>query len=415
MNNENQIIIFGAGEYGIQIKNKFFGNNKNVFFYDNDRRKWNNVIDQTLVIELKEFLEKVAVPQNTLIVGGKHNTMCQFLKDVKPLCGVFKIGDRGSLEEIELDKVSEFKYDNRCDIAKSSLQEHYKALESYKKRGDIKAYNHAKKYIEFKEHNLNLPNIMSLEFTNICNLQCPNCPNSIMSFPKGKMSDDVFFKAIELIPPYLDQAVFVHGFGEPLLHPKCLEYLKLLAEIKVNIGVSTNGILLTENMSQEILSVMSTVNSPTLYVSFHTKKSVENWYKCLNIYKQGKYDNVNFYGQILEHNKKQACEWLKEVGIENPMDHRHIRYITSHSWAGGVVEREKTYTDIEVANRIRNCHYLRKCRVIVNWDGSIKACCMDFNVLNRCGDIFNFSKIEVDQKGFELCSHCDPDWMSNYQ
>lgn len=53
------IIIFGAGEEGISIRNNYYGDNSDVVFYDNDRRKWGKVIYNTPVVDFDYFCQMV--------------------------------------------------------------------------------------------------------------------------------------------------------------------------------------------------------------------------------------------------------------------------------------------------------------------------------------------------------------------
>lgn len=71
--------------------------------------------------------------------------------------------------------------------------------------------------------------------------------------------------------------------------------------------------------------------------------------------------------------------------------------------------------EIEVRNRIRNCYYLRNQKVAVKWDGTIRGCCYDSDVIHKLGNIFEFDKVNINPKGYDMCYHCDPDWTSGYQ
>lgn len=351
---------------------------------------------------------------NDIVVAGKSQTMLYFLQDVKPQSSIYKF-QYGVMKEINLDEIGEFDYDNRLSVGMRNIESHKVRMAELAVDKTSEVYLHAKNYVEFKEKNLHLPEISSIEFTNNCNLKCPNCPNSTLTFHKGYMSKDTFYKTLEYLPPYKNDTIAVHCMGEPLLHPDCFLYLEELAKLKVNICMSTNGLLLDEETGHKIMQIFSNLDKTVLYVSFHTKKSVENWYNFLKIYQMYPNKTINFYGQILEHNEDEALQWLKEIGINNPNEHEHIRMITSHSWGGNVASRRKDYSSIEIANRIRVCHYLRNRKVAVMWDGSLRGCCFDSNATQKCGNIFEFEKADIDPHGYELCKHCEPDWITGYQ
>lgn len=408
------IVILGAGINGKLMYQKVYSKKRNIVFYDNDRRKWGERIGNTEVITLDCFLRLAKDKDTTIILTVNSPNLICFLKDINPFCRVLK-EENDKLVDVKIRDIPQFQYDNSIEIGRKNLECYEKMCVELKKKGDDIAYYHALEYVEFKRKHLNLPEISSIELTNNCNLKCPNCPNSSLSFHKGYIRDEVFEQALKYIPPYKTDMVSVHGMGEPLMHSKLIYYLKRLAEIRVGICMSTNGILLDEHMCKDILEIFSNLDKGILYVSFHTKKSVENWYRFLKLYSTYSKKNFIFVGQVLEHNKEEAHQWLREIGIDNPYNEPNIRHISTHSWAGNVSSWRKEYNDIEVKNRIRNCYYLRQRKVAVMWDGSIKVCCYDSDATQKCGSVFDFESVDINPMGYELCNRCDPDWTTGYQ
>lgn len=408
------VIIVGAGEIGKDICKKYYLGSNECVFYDNDRRKWGGSVEGKRILTLTEFLEYSKKPENELVIAGKSASLYAFLKDVAPTGSIY-VEDDAELKQIRIEDLGDFEYINATEVGKFNLEKHVERARQLKERGDVFAYEHAKSYIDFKKEHLELPEISSIEFTNNCNLKCPNCPNATLSFHKGFMSDEVFYEALKYLPPYQTDTVAVHCMGEPLLHPKMIEYLTEMSKRKINICMSTNGLLLTEELGRELLNIFRTLDKTVFYISFHTKKSVENWLKFTKLVKEYEIAGLNFYGQVLEHNEEEAHAWLRELGVENPHEHPYIRYITSHSWGGNVEGRRREYSKIEVNNRIRVCHYLRNRKVAVMWDGSLRGCCYDSNATQKCGNIFDFANADINPYGYELCRYCDPDWITRYQ
>lgn len=410
------IIIFGAGQQGKNILNMYTNEDRdNIVFYDNDRRKWGMEIEGIRVITLERLLELANDVNAKLVLGGTHNSMLAFIKDLQPACEVVKIED-GTEKIVSIDEMEAFPYDNSLEIGERNLNEYIARMEELKERGRMKAYEHARRYVDFKKEHLNLPEISSIEFTNHCNLKCPNCPNAVLKFHKGYISDDVFEAALNYVPPYKTDTIAVHCMGEPLMHPKMLEYLNRLVEIGANICISTNGTLLSKAVFEGLLSCLAKTDKAIIYVSFHTKKSVEKWLEAVSLYESfPANDGITLFGQVLEHNENEAHRWLADLGIKNPFNHPHIRHITSHSWGGNVESRRREYSQIEINNRIRNCYYLRERKIAVMWDGKLRGCCFDSNATQNCGNIFQYDKSDINPKGYELCRFCDPDWITGYQ
>lgn len=410
------IIIAGVGEIGKKIKNKYIDNEKDVVWYDNDRRKWGKFIEDIRVISLDELLDEVNKIDNEIVVGVEKLSLLHFIKDLKPRCTVWHLTENDRLEKFDINSIEEFKYNNAQEVGETNLYEYKKRIVDLKQENNLKAYIHALEYVEWKAAHICQPEISSIEFTNNCNLKCPNCPNSYLSFHKGYITDEIFEEALKYVPPYKNDTVAVHCMGEPLLHPKVFTYLNRLSEIGANIMMSTNGILLDKEKGENLLDIFSRTHKSVLYISFHTKKSVESWKDFLEIYK--KYpdnDKIQFCGQVLEHNEEEAHNWLRDIGVKDIYNNPNIRHITSHSWGGNVEGRRKVYRDIEVRNRIRNCYYLRNRKVAVMWDGSLRGCCYDSNATQKCGNIFDYGNSDINPYGYELCNCCDPDWITNYQ
>ena len=77
-----QTVIVGAGDYGKEIKKRFF-KGRDVVFYDNDRRKWNTECDGAKVISLSMLLELIE-QKCPIVVGGHSPSLLHFIKDATP-------------------------------------------------------------------------------------------------------------------------------------------------------------------------------------------------------------------------------------------------------------------------------------------------------------------------------------------
>lgn len=173
--------------------------------------------------------------------------------------------------------------------------------------------------------------------------------------------------------------------------------------------------LFDKQKADDLLELLSGANKSKLFISFHTKTSVENWKNAVELLQQKQIKNIELFGQILEHNESEAIGWLSESGISDPFNNQHIRYVTSHSFAGGVEGRRTCYSDVEVKNRFRNCYYVKNNCTAVAWDGRLKVCCLDSELEGIGGTVFDVEKMTHKNTPYKLCHYCDPDWTSNYQ
>jgi radical SAM protein with 4Fe4S-binding SPASM domain len=100
------------------------------------------------------------------------------------------------------------------------------------------------------------PILVSWEVTKACNLNCSHCASQTM---EGREIDT--WEGLELIEHLHDLGVFILSFsgGEPFIRPDIFRLLERARELDIQIGLTTNGILLDEETVQR-LSVLEPFN-----------------------------------------------------------------------------------------------------------------------------------------------------------
>ena len=105
-------------------------------------------------------------------------------------------------------------------------------------------------------------NKIYLEISNLCNLSCAFCPGTKRK--KHAMTVEDFSALLPKLRPYADYLYF-HLMGEPLLHLHLGEFLRLAGEAGFRVILTTNGTLLSKQMS-------TLLDSPALHkvnISLH--------------------------------------------------------------------------------------------------------------------------------------------------
>ena len=109
-----------------------------------------------------------------------------------------------------------------------------------------------------------------LEISNICNLHCSFCPGTKRK--SHAMGEAEFTAILQKLQPFTDYLYF-HLMGEPLLHPKLGDFLRIAGDIGFKVILTTNGTLLSR--CSDIL-----LQSDTLYkisISLHSfEANVDN-------------------------------------------------------------------------------------------------------------------------------------------
>ncbi len=97
--------------------------------------------------------------------------------------------------------------------------------------------------------------ILFLELTTRCNLNCIMCYRNSMSEKMGDMSEKLFVKVLEDAVEAGVEFIWFAGWGEPLIHPKFLEFAEMVKERGLKLGVNTNGLLLDEDTARKLMSL----------------------------------------------------------------------------------------------------------------------------------------------------------------
>ncbi len=93
-----------------------------------------------------------------------------------------------------------------------------------------------------------------IEPTVDCNLDCITCFRNAWDQPMARMTEETFesiltgLKQMDPIPN-----VYFGGIGEPLFHPKTVEWIGRVKQLGVKVELITNGTILTEKKSRQLI------------------------------------------------------------------------------------------------------------------------------------------------------------------
>jgi MoaA/NifB/PqqE/SkfB family radical SAM enzyme len=96
------------------------------------------------------------------------------------------------------------------------------------------------------------PVCLYLETTNRCNLLCTTCPRTYEELePPSDMSWDLFTSIVDQFPKI--ERVVLHGVGEPMMVAELPKMVKYLKDRGVYVLFNTNGTLMREKKSRELI------------------------------------------------------------------------------------------------------------------------------------------------------------------
>jgi radical SAM protein with 4Fe4S-binding SPASM domain len=96
-----------------------------------------------------------------------------------------------------------------------------------------------------------------VEITSHCNLKCKMCPLTAQITTSGLRPGHMQAELLGKIIPFAQEAgqVGIAGYGEPLTHPDCVQFLQELDSLGVRTNITTNGTLLTKSVSEELAAL----------------------------------------------------------------------------------------------------------------------------------------------------------------
>lgn len=273
------------------------------------------------------------------------------------------------------------------------------------------------------------PQYIVIEPTNCCNLHCIMCPRGEMTRPQGCMNFELFKKIINECEGKVD-FIYLHFFGEPLLHPRIVDFINYAAGKGMTIALSTNATVLNETISRALLNskldlLIISIDSinPETYTKIRKGGNLENLLKNIDIFLDMQ--------QRLEATLNVSLQM-----IEMSLNKNEIKMFTSR-WK----LREGLNLTIKpiynYADQVKNIQDLgdfpenytgRKACVepwrgfVIGWDGTVVPCCNDFNYkfpvgnvnVNTLTAIWNSEKMREMrhcqsgglQKSNDLCKGC---------
>jgi MoaA/NifB/PqqE/SkfB family radical SAM enzyme len=233
------------------------------------------------------------------------------------------------------------------------------------------------------------PAIIFFEPTNRCNLWCRACrasqtepfnqsPQNQGSFiPVGSMPAEMFKEIIDQVKSHLCLAT-LYVNGEPLLRKDLAELIGYANQRHVGTMISTNGNLLTEEASAQLLDAgLDMIKfalsgfSQKVYEHQHRGGDIErvkaNLRSLVRIHRERRSSALIMVDYIIfEHNQHEAALW------QELCEQLGVMFNIRQGISGGHDGLEELYGGFSPAETL--CDWPWK-TLTVNWDGSIFPCC----------------------------------------
>lgn len=233
------------------------------------------------------------------------------------------------------------------------------------------------------------PKIVAIELTNHCNSSCRHCPQSSSRSEKGFMDESIFIAAIKRCSGYTE----LNWRGEPLMHPRLVDFVRLakLNNNSLNLGFHTNTYNLDENLFRELVFA----GIDWIHVSLHTTEACIN-FRNIQAWNKATGSKIYVYAEV-----DNSDEEL--VALSSGIKRDEYRKYHIANWAGYLTGYKIIHENPNEA--LKDCEYVNKNMVIVSWDGSVNACCWDFEQKHIIGHIQAFESV-FHCPPYKLCKYC---------
>ena len=284
-----------------------------------------------------------------------------------------------------------------------------------------------------------MPVALSIELTNNCNLQCPECPSGsgLMKRRRGYMDKELFSRIISELKPYLFN-LNLYFQGESMLHPRFFSFLANNPDIPVTL--STNGHFLSEENSEKL--VRSNLSKLVIsldgldqdtYSKYRKEGNVDTVIKGINNVinakeRYGSHLKPELQFLVHRYNEHQIRDIKRFAGKHKLVLNFKSMQISDKSHIEFWLPLSRRFRRYEKTNGeyiIRNSMPDRCARLwfnpVITWDGKVLPCCFDKDAdhvmgdLNRDSfrDVWNSTKYGVFRKNvlharntIDICRNC---------
>jgi len=169
--------------------------------------------------------------------------------------------------------------------------------------------------------------------TDRCNHRCNYCSLDWVKREGNYVGRDRMLYALEDMAELGCRAVYFAGEGEPLLHKDFPEFVKKASELEMGVSMSSNGALLTRELSEELIPYLNWLRigvdaaTPETYSEVHGaprksfNKTIENIAYAAKVKKDtGSMVDIGVQSLLLPENMGEVVDLtrrIKKTGVDN--------------------------------------------------------------------------------------------------
>lgn len=243
------------------------------------------------------------------------------------------------------------------------------------------------------------PAALLVGITNRCNLRCDFCFHADNDIPvegrrqKGQMPFERFAAIVEQARGFCTH-LELGLFGEPTLHPRFVDMVRLAADAGLTVAVYTNGVLLDPPRGRDL------VLAGAASVTFSMEGDTAAEYERLRV--GARWDRVSNNVRAMldarrELGRRNPRLIVRGIALEGTAREAHARlyealgvdqvmYVPPTNWSGSLRAPQGSVRIAPPPVRTELCGF-PWLQLGIDWDGTVVPCCVDFNAKNRLGNV----------------------------
>jgi MoaA/NifB/PqqE/SkfB family radical SAM enzyme len=257
--------------------------------------------------------------------------------------------------------------------------------------------------------------IFDVELSARCNLSCIMCPRKKLKRQLKIMSLGSIKVLIDWLPN--NAQAMLCGLGEPLLNNHIFFLIASLKKRGIVVGITTNGLLLTEN------NIDTLINIGVDLIQVSLNGSTEEIYNT--IMRNGSFETVNKNLRYLAKNKTASLTVKLTVTVQdqNKNDIKNIQVMAAEFGLGVFLRKQHSRAGAISSGSPQvvhssGCGIFPKVTFIAA-NGDVLSCCQDLagefvlgNInCNKFASILDRKKCIIDQgHWFPICKYCDDEY-----
>lgn len=211
---------------------------------------------------------------------------------------------------------------------------------------------------------------LEIGLTNACNHRCIFCAVDYTGYKPVMMDGEFMRKRIAEFSEKGVKSIIYAGEGEPLLNKDAADIVNVTKKYDIDVALSTNGVLLTPEMSKDCLASLTWIRFSTAAIRDNTYEKIhqchpgdlkivlENMQEAVKIKREQKLSTtIGVQLLLLPENKDEVVEMAKEMG-KIGVDYFTVKPFSQHPSSGNILqvdyqemlEVEKELKGIETEN-----------------------------------------------------------------